>query len=306
MGRAAPDGDSETRSSDLPASYRNPWEALAEDLRAVVADSRLRLRAFWRRNGEGDLWRPAWWPGDLAPLFWPLVLGGVMALLSGLVVVLLALLPAGALRDAGGQPTAVQQDSGAVGQESARASTADGDAAAAQGRVAEVSADDVSTDEVSTEDVSTTPEPTSRADADADRKADAAVADRKPDAAVSVEPDAAVSVESDAAVVGDESGSEQSPPAVDPLNALLERPEAVGLVEAALSEPEAGTLIFQLSPAFERLPDGDRRRRAVLWQRWALELGYDHLELRDQGSGLRGRDALVGDGMILFSPQSPA
>jgi hypothetical protein len=93
---------------------------------------------------------------------------------------------------------------------------------------------------------------------------------------------------------------------VDPLIELLDRPEAAGLVEAAVGEPENGTLTLQLSPAFDRLSDSDRRRRAELWQRWALELGYDHLDLRDQRSGLRGRDALVGDGMILFSPQPPA
>lgn len=58
----------------LPAPYRNPWRNLADDLRAVAADLRLRLQELWRRNGEGTLWRPAWWPGDLAPLFWPLLL----------------------------------------------------------------------------------------------------------------------------------------------------------------------------------------------------------------------------------------
>ena len=58
----------------LPAPYRNPWRNLADDLRAVVADLRLRLQELWRRNGQGTLWRPAWWPADLAPLFWPLLL----------------------------------------------------------------------------------------------------------------------------------------------------------------------------------------------------------------------------------------
>lgn len=58
----------------LPAPYRNPWRNLADDLRAVVADLRLRLQELWRRNGQGTLWRPTWWPADLAPLFWPLLL----------------------------------------------------------------------------------------------------------------------------------------------------------------------------------------------------------------------------------------
>ena len=71
-----PGGDaSSLETSPLPAPYRNPWRSLVDDLRAVVADLRLRLQEFWRRNGDGSLWVPKAWPRDLAPLFWPLVLG---------------------------------------------------------------------------------------------------------------------------------------------------------------------------------------------------------------------------------------
>ena len=105
--------------------------------------------------------------------------------------------------------------------------------------------------------------------------------------------------------LSDGGSTDQPTPVLDPLNQLLDRPEAAGLVEAALGEAETGTLTLQLTPAFDRLSDSERRRRAELWQRWALELGYDHLDLRDRRAGLRGRDALVGDGMILFSPQLP-
>ncbi len=66
----------------LPAPYRNPWRNLADDLRAVAADLRLRLQELWRRNGQGTLWRPSWWPGDLAPLFWPLLLVLALALVG--------------------------------------------------------------------------------------------------------------------------------------------------------------------------------------------------------------------------------
>ena len=323
MGRDAPGGGADPRPSDLPASYRNPWEALAEDLRAVVADVRLRLQEFWRRNGEGDLWRPAWWPRDLAPLFWPLVVGGavalVLALLSAFFVLLLTLLPSGPVSGAGGRPAPLRRDSAAIGQESARLSSAEGNASAAQVKAAEVTAADVSGDDVSkgsrprarSEDLSMqasqdptkrpdSPEPTSGADADADLNVD-------PDAELKF--DVEVDVDAGASVVGDDSALDQSPRAVDPVDPLiklLDRPEAAGLLEAAVGEPESGTLTLQLSPAFDRLSDSDRRRRAELWQRWSLELGYDHLDLRDQRSGLRGRDALVGDGMILFSPQPPA
>ena len=332
MGGDAPGGGADPRPSDLPASYRNPWEALAEDLRAVVADVRLRLQEFWRRNGEGDLWRPAWWPRDLAPLFWPLVVGGavalVLALLSAFVVMLLTLLPLGPVSDAGGRPAPARRDSAAIGQESARLSSAEGNASAAQVTAAEGTAADGIAADVSGDDVSmgsrprarsedlikqpsqdptkraVSPKPTSGADADADLNA-ALNADPDAERRFDVEVDA----NADALVVGDDSASDQSARAVDPVDPLIElldRPEAAGLVEAAVGQPENGTLTLQLSPAFDRLSDSDRRRRAELWQRWSLELGYDHLDLRDQRSGLRGRDALVGDGMILFSPKPPA
>jgi len=95
------------------------------------------------------------------------------------------------------------------------------------------------------------------------------------------------------------------PHADDPLGLLLERPEAVGVIAAAAGDAETGTLTLRLASGFERLSPQDQRRRAELWQLWARDLGYDHLELRDPRSGLRGRDARVGEGMILFSPQPP-
>ncbi|MEB3266293.1 MAG: hypothetical protein VKN13_06750 [Cyanobacteriota bacterium] len=60
--------------SPLPAPYRNPWRLLAADMRAVVADLRLRLQELVRRNGDGSLPRPEFWPPSLAGLFWPLLL----------------------------------------------------------------------------------------------------------------------------------------------------------------------------------------------------------------------------------------
>ena len=50
----------------------------------MAADLRLRLQEIWRRNREGDLSVPGFWPQGLAPWFWPLIL----VLLLGLVVVL--------------------------------------------------------------------------------------------------------------------------------------------------------------------------------------------------------------------------
>ncbi len=70
--------------SDLPAPYASPWGRLAQALRAVLASLRLKLRELWRRNGEGDLSVPGFWPQGLAPVFWPLLLAALLALLLAL------------------------------------------------------------------------------------------------------------------------------------------------------------------------------------------------------------------------------
>ncbi len=75
----------EPQSSDnesaLPAPYNSPWKALGQDLRAVSADLRLRSQELWRRNREGDLSVPAFWPEPLASLFWPVLLGFILTVL---------------------------------------------------------------------------------------------------------------------------------------------------------------------------------------------------------------------------------
>jgi hypothetical protein len=95
MALSPPEGPSQqsAQQRDLPATYRNPWSTLGDNLWAVVADARLRVQEVVRRNGQGSLWRPSWWPADLAPLFWPLLLA-----LGLTVVVLLGLQGASALR----------------------------------------------------------------------------------------------------------------------------------------------------------------------------------------------------------------
>ena len=76
----------------LPAPYQSPWEALRQDLPAAAADLRLRVQELWRRNREGDLSTPGFWPQDLAPLFWPVLLAVVLLVLALGVVQLRAAL----------------------------------------------------------------------------------------------------------------------------------------------------------------------------------------------------------------------
>jgi hypothetical protein len=59
---------------DLPAPYVNPWGLLRRDLLAVIASLRLELWQLWRRNRQGDLPRPRFWPQTLAGWFWPALL----------------------------------------------------------------------------------------------------------------------------------------------------------------------------------------------------------------------------------------
>ena len=74
------------KPSLLPVPWSSPWKQLrqdlARDLPAVGSAFVLRLRELWRRNREGDLSVPAFWPEALTAWFWPLLLGLVITLLS--------------------------------------------------------------------------------------------------------------------------------------------------------------------------------------------------------------------------------
>ncbi len=83
----------EEPGSDLPAPYVSPWSLLRQDLRAVIASLALSLREGLRRNREGGLPRPRFWPQPLAPLFWPVLLLLGLAALLALVLCLARLLP---------------------------------------------------------------------------------------------------------------------------------------------------------------------------------------------------------------------
>lgn len=81
-----------------PAPYEEPWGRLAGDLRAVAASTGLKVRELWRRNGEGDLSVPGFWPPAWTSLFWPLLLSLVLASLVALGL--------GLARGLGGLPSA--------------------------------------------------------------------------------------------------------------------------------------------------------------------------------------------------------
>lgn len=73
---------------DLPAPYQDPWMLLGRDLRALLATARLRCWELARRNRQGDLAVPGFWPRGLRAWFWPLALVLALALLLALAVLL--------------------------------------------------------------------------------------------------------------------------------------------------------------------------------------------------------------------------
>lgn len=270
MGRDDPAG-----GSNLPAPYRNPWSSLAEVLSAVAADSRLRLRELWRRNGEGDLRRPGWWPRDLAPLFWPLLLSAVLALLAGGFS--LALSRIQQLRAPA--PSASAQRPGRAASEVVNAPAVRAPAASAPAGQPGASGEPERETTVGREADNATPERPGE-------RLGKTLSESSPglDARPIPQP-----------------GPEPEPAALDPLAELLERPGADGLLRTAEGQPQRGTLLLQVRAAFNRMPRAEQQRHAELWQSWAQEFGYDHLELRDGLGALLARDALVGSGMIVLS-----
>lgn len=259
-------------SRDLPAAYRNPWQSLRDDLEAVVADLRLRSQELWRRNGQGSLWRPGWWPGDLAPLFWPLVLG-IAIVLSAIGIAAAATALRGVQPDVAASRSAVGPADQDRGTEQRFQPPAD----LPEERLVEGGA--------------------GNADAitggGADATADAGADLPRP------EPEEASSLD---AAPTSEPETPQAP--VDPLAELVQRPAADGLLKGAQVLPDQVTLQLQVSAGFDRLPAAEQQQRALQWQQWATDLGYDHLELRDSHAGLLARDALVGSGMIVLSESS--
>ncbi len=249
-------------STNLPVPYRSPWRALGEDLRAVAATLRLGLQELWRRNGQGDLPRPALWPRDLAPLFWPLLL----------VVALAALLLVGL----------------GLGQRL-------GDSASGLAKPESLAPPAEIPLEIPQE-IPATRATADPADAPQEPRSEAPAPETpEPEPNAPGAATAETSSEAAAAAPGP-----TFPP--DPLAELLASPAAAGLLRTASAEPASAGLQLVLAEDFLDLPGAEQQRRADAWLQLALGLGYEHLQLRDAHGALMGREAVVGGGMILLSP----
>ena len=276
---AAPERFKQGRGSspDLPAPWQNPWGLLWRDLGAVLASLGLGLRELWRRNGEGSLWRPPFWPRGGAKLFWPLlVVALVVLLLLGGRSLMAARRP---------PPITASAKQGSPGPEAAKPPVSDGDSGAATSLAP-----------------SSPPE-------------DSAGSPSAPQAMESEAPAAAPSEPNpgkteNGAGVPVEPGPAPPPsaplPPPDPLLKELAPDDPEGLIGATRANPGASRLDLLLADRFGNLPDNQRLALAGQWQRRAESLGYEDLRLLDGRGRLLARRALVGSGMILLEfPTAP-
>ena len=243
--------DSPFQGAPLPVPYENPWGLLARDFRAVAASLRLQARGLWRRNRQGDLRRPTFWPKDLAPLFWPLALALAVGLLSLLVVggaKLIAPGPAGVGPLVGIAP-AVEVSPATLKSATLASGTLD-------------------------------PEP------------------------LEPEPlEVAASEPTPAEPLAAEESLPAESPGPDPLEAAMGEVDPGHWIRATAADPERGTLKLVLAAPFTALPEAHQLQQAETWQTQAQSLGFDRLELTDRQGRPIGRQARVGSGMILLTPQ---
>lgn len=248
--------DTRLEGAPLPVPYENPWGLLARDCLAVAASLRLQARELWRRNRQGDLRRPSFWPNDLAPLFWPLALALALGLLTFLVVggaKLIAPGPSG---------VGISTDVGAP----------DGVAPAAEVSPATL-------ESATLESTTLDPEPLEPA----------------PLAVAAAEP-------TPLQRLPEESPAAESP-GPDPLEAAMAQVDPGHWIRAIDPDPQRGTLQLVLAAPFTALPEAQQLQQAESWQTQAQALGFDRLELTDRQGRPIGRQARVGSGMILLTPQ---
>ena len=94
-----------------------------------------------------------------------------------------------------------------------------------------------------------------------------------------------------------------SAPPLDPLLQLFEAEVEADLLRTARPQPLQGRLQLEVEPGFLTLPPEERQRLAEGWLQQTRAMGYGRLELLGPQADTVGRSALVGDGMILLTPQ---
>ena len=264
----------------LPAPYQSPWEALRRDLAAVVADLRLRAQETWRRNREGDLDVPAFWPRDLAPLFWPLVVSLALLLVGAGVVVL------------AGQVIPQQQLSTPH-----RESLPESPAPERPVLLSSSPTPDIAEATPVDEDAPVSPITPPQSPA-----SPAAVAQSANPSAADVQPN-------DQPLAAPQSVPDPLP---DPLLVTLQQAaestgagvDAPKLVLAIARRPERNGVQLTLAASWCDLKQSRRQELADRWLEQIQVAGYDELLLQSEQGQRWGRSARVGQGMVIPEPQT--
>lgn len=279
----------ERSGAPLPAPYQDPFSRLGEDLRAVVASLRLRLQELWRRNWQGDLARPGFWPRDLAPLYWPLLLSCGLILMILLPWQLARLLP----QRPTPPPRVSSSTADSIESNSAKSTylepgfpEAGAEATSGAGSKAASRDDSEAVSSGSSSVVMLSPEATAaKAEGEASRSPEAAAAEAEAEAA---------DADADAAATAATAAAE----AEKQLLAGFAQQDPGQLIAAA--QADGGLLRLQMAEGYGRLSRQRRQAQAERWWQRSLELGYEQLQLRDGFGRLLARQARVGSGMILL------
>ena len=264
----------------LPAPYQSPWEALRRDLAAVVADLRLRAQETWRRNREGDLDVPAFWPRDLAPLFWPLVVSLALLLVGAGVVVLAGrVIPQQQLstphRESLPESPAPERPvplSSSPTPDIAKATPVDEDAPVSP----------------------ITPPQSPASPSAAAQSATPSAADVQPNDQPLAAPQSVPDPLPDALLVTLQQAAESTGVGVD----------APKLVVAIARRPERNGVQLTLGASWCDLKQGRRQELADQWLEQSQAAGYDELLLQSEQGQRWGRSARVGQGMVIPEPQT--
>ena len=256
-----PDPSSSDERS-LPAPYQSPWAALREDIPAAVADLRLRVQELWRRNREGDLSTPGFWPTDLAPLFWPVVLAlTVIVVALGVTQLTLSLqatddTPAPGIETIRTTPLPEARPLRADPEPALEASQLPGQPMAQESDPPSLRSEEAAQPESPAE-----PEPS-------------------PPPTLQVDPLLSLLAQADADV---------------------SVPEGLLLAARPLPERNAAVLVLD-AVLWEGLSPTSRQSSAELWWHMLDDQGYDAITLEDANHRLLARPARVGGGMIMFDP----
>jgi len=257
----------------------------------VLASLRLRIQELWRRNWQGDLARPGFWPRDLAPLYWPLLLNCGLILMILLPWQLARLLPQ--------RPNLPAQVSSSTADSLESGSTKSTDLAPGipdAGTRAATAPTDYSKSDSSSSDSGAVSSGTSLTDTLSPEATKAGA-----EGAASPSPEAAAAQAAAAeAARAEEAASAAAAEAEMQLLAGFAQQDPGRLIASAQADGDGVLLRLRMAEGYGRLSRQRRQAQAERWWQRSLELGYEQLQLRDGLGRLLARQARVGSGMILL------